>query len=389
MTNVKREEGINWLAVDVIGKSDPGLTSLKMADTLKELPDEARPLRALIMSPAAETIVEERIEASKTADKCQKSYKFWGRLAVLATLIGASVGIVWVIQDAFTGFKAEGWQWLFFFEAAIALFGVTVTKRLTRGNFHMRWMRARVTSEQTRRQFFDYICLSPQLADFDTSQRFRVDLLSLQLEYFRRYQLDLQYNYFCLKARTHRRITRFFKTYGLLAGSVGLVAMGAAFPEQLDDEKVLMFFDKEAFLAGVDQIDRIVWLVIAMILPFFQTAMIDLGSLDNNVKNATRYKLMKQHLEGYRGRLDEVRRAAAAGRADVVAAYITEINDLLSHENAEWSEVHQSGRRPQFDAMYRRHEKHLPAKWKQGLRMVGQLGRKSRDFGERQSEGWM
>lgn len=391
MKNIRRDEGINWVAVDVIGESEPSLTSLKAADTLKELPDEARALKALILSPAAETIIEERTTASRTADKCQKQYKFWGRLAVFLTLVGAAVGVVWIIQDAQTGFDPEvsNWQWLLTFEAGIAALGVLITKKLTTGNFHTRWMRARVASEQARRRYFDFVCTSPELADFNAAQRFRVDLLSLQLEYFRRFQLDLQYNYFKQKARSNRRISRFFKTYWFLAGALGIVTLGVAFPEQLSsNDKVLMFLDQDWIAEGVEHVDTMVWLAIALLLPFAQTALFDWGSIDNSSQNTARYRLMQAHLESYREQLPEIRRAAAMGQGEIVTAFIEQVGDLLSHENAEWSEVHQSGHRPKFDVMHKRHERVLPGSWKSGLRIVEHWGRKGTDWVGLEREEW-
>ena len=138
----------------------------------------------------------------------------------------------------------------------------------------------------------------------------------LQLEYFRRFQLDVQLAYYTGRGRQHREESHKsvrLGSYAALATMLGSgLGFGAVAPE----------------LASV------------ALLGVVGAALASLGTnreaLSQDKRNAERYSRTFFALEEIRKDLDRVRRAAVAGDFETVAKFVDAVNDQLSLEHRQW-----------------------------------------------------
>jgi conflict system pore-forming effector with SLATT domain len=203
---------------------------------------------------------------------------------------------------------------------ALALIGVATGGiasmslfRVKEGRLLEDWMTARARAETKRLSYFSYITNS-------SDEPPDPELELLKLEYFRRYQLDLQLAYYKNRRSGHRNSAE--RTLDISAASVlvAAIATGAA--------GVLGALKSEwAALGSVA--------VLGAALQAFAAAR---ESLNQDRRNAERYDHSAQALLGLRERIDEVRHSIAAGSTSVLGEYVGAVQDQLSLEHRQWLE---------------------------------------------------
>ena len=142
----------------------------------------------------------------------------------------------------------------------------------------------------------------------------------LKLEYFRRYQLDLQLAYYKTRRSGHRNSAE--RTLSISAGSVLVAAIASG-------------------AAGVLGALRSEWAALGSLAVFgaaLQAFAAARESLNQDRRNAERYDNTAQALQGLRERLDDVRLGIAAGSASVLGEYVSAVQDQLSLEHRQWLE---------------------------------------------------
>jgi hypothetical protein len=175
-------------------------------------------------------------------------------------------------------------------------------------------MTARARAETKRLSYFSYIAHA-------SAEPLDRQLELLKLEYFRRYQLDLQLAYYKSRRSGHRNSAE--RTLDLSAGAVmvAAIASGAA--------GVLGALSSEWAALGS-------LAVFGAALQAFAAAR---ESLHQDRRNAERYEHSAQALQGLRERLDDVRGGIAAGSPSVLTEYVTAVQDQLSLEHRQWLEA--------------------------------------------------
>jgi hypothetical protein len=63
------------------------------------------------------------------------------------------------------------------------------------------------------------------------------------------------------------------------------------------------------------------------------------STIDNNLRDAARYRLAVGRLARLKGRLPEIRAAAAEGVLPVVQGFVRDLQDVLAAEHREWVEM--------------------------------------------------
>jgi multisubunit Na+/H+ antiporter MnhG subunit len=312
-------------AVEAIGagrKEDYVLAPASHAD---ELAGKAPALAALLRATKIGALAQQFQERDSEAGTAQRRFKdamtrangavlatgVLGALIMAAGIFEAQLGeavmrpalLVLGVGALVTGALAS--MWLF---------------RVREGKLLDAWMTGRARAETARLVYFATLVTSGAPATSNAQ------LGLLKLEYFRRYQLDMQVAYYRERGRQHRETADRTLTLGALAAALGAVASGSA--------GIVAFFDATwASLAALG--------VVGAALAAFAATR---EAANQDRRNAERYGRTLEALESLRGRLDDVRGGVMAGSQNVLEEYVAAVHEQLSLEHREWLEGAESTR---------------------------------------------
>ena len=304
-------------AAGIIGSDSPADYRLTPVEHAERLRISAPKLAAVLTRTGPVELSRQYAEADTEALIAEQTFKRWvirANWAVLATAtVSALLMAVALLADNLGALRQTAL-------IALALIGVATGGiasmslfRVKEGRLLEDWMTARARAETKRLSYFNYIANS---SDGPPDP----ELELLKLEYFRRYQLDLQLAYYKNRRSGHRNSAE--RTLDISAASVlvAAVATGAA--------GVLGALKSEwAALGSVA--------VLGAALQAFAAAR---EALNQDRRNAERYDHSAQALLGLRERLDEVRHSIAAGSTSVLGEYVGAVQDQLSLEHRQWLE---------------------------------------------------
>jgi len=186
--------------------------------------------------------------------------------------------------------------------------------RIREGRLLEKWMTARAGAETARLSYFDKVT---GLQDVDNDSLIPLPLL--QLEYFRRYQLDVERNYYKNRGRDHAAAASKMLTVSSISVALGSVATGLA-----------------GFLGGA--LDSR-WVSIAGV-GTIASALSALASGDEAVgqdrRNEERYGRTQEALDSLAGRLDQVRDSAAADVREPLQEFVAAVHEQISLEHRQW-----------------------------------------------------
>ena len=304
-------------AAGIIGNRSPGDDALSPVEHAEQLSTSAPKLAALLTRSAPVELARQYAEADTEALVAERTFKRWvirANRAVLATatvsallmavaLLAGRLGVLTqtiLIALALTGVATGG-------IASMSLF------RVKEGRLLEDWMTARARAETKRLSYFSYI-VNSSVGPLD------LQLELLKLEYFRRYQLDLQLAYYKARRSGHRNSAE--RTLNISAGSVMVAAIASG-------------------AAGVLGALQSEWAALGSLAVFgaaLQAFAAARESLNQDRRNAERYDNTAQALQGLRERLDDVRLGIAAGSTSVLGEYVSAVQDQLSLEHRQWLE---------------------------------------------------
>jgi SMODS and SLOG-associating 2TM effector domain 1 len=237
----------------------------------------------------------------------------WASAAVLATgVLGASIMVAGILEEA----RDDGdlWPLLLVLGLCALVSGALASMWLFRareGNLVEAWMSGRAHAESARLEYFATLA---RLEDGPSDP----PLGLLKLEYFRRYQLDVQLAYYDQRGRLHRQSADRTLTIGGFAAALAAVASGSA-----------------GIVASIEA----PWAALAA-LGVIGTALAAFAAtreaVNQDRRNAERYGRTLSALEILRGRLDDVRGGVLAGSQSVLEEYVAAVHEQLSLEHREW-----------------------------------------------------
>ena len=316
--NVLRSRDDMLDAAGIIGLGSSGDDRLLPLEHAEQLRTSAPKLAALLTGTGPVELAQQYAEADVEALTAERTFKRWVIRANWAVLATATVSAL-LMAVALLGDSLGGWTQAALI--ALALIGVTTGGiasmslfRVKQGRLLEDWMTARARAETKRLSYFSYIAHA-------SAEPLDRQLELLKLEYFRRYQLDLQLAYYKSRRSGHRNSAE--RTLDLSAGAVmvAAIASGAA--------GVLGALSSEWAALGS-------LAVFGAALQAFAAAR---ESLHQDRRNAERYEHSAQALQGLRERLDDVRGGIAAGSPSVLTEYVTAVQDQLSLEHRQWLEA--------------------------------------------------
>jgi hypothetical protein len=273
-------------------------------------PELARLLRRAELEVAAQRY-EAKDAAALAAQARFRTYAGRARAAVLATGLGAALVLV-------AGGLAETLGEFFRLLLVPSLLVGTVAgglasmwiRRIRDGRLLEAWMTRRAEAESERLRYFELVTGAEPLEE-----------PLLQLEYFRRYQLDVQRAFYATRGARHqadaeRALSR--SSLGMAVGGIGTLLAGSL----------------SAIVAPV-------WATLAGVGLVSQAA----GSAAENAeataqdrRNAERYGRTRDALDQLYALLDRVRLATAADDLKPLHSFVESVHEQLSLEHRQWLE---------------------------------------------------
>jgi hypothetical protein len=328
-------------AISALGAEDTGRDwELRPLDHAAGLPKEAGSLRRILERPEVQAIMTQYLRFDREAVTAQRRYKRASQIAIWARLGAIAVGALFLLPALATAKPgatlyqlAIGVQYLCLMLAF--LFSALMNYR----RLFPRWMEARAKAELARRSLFEFVAEADEEAKAG-----ELSALPLQLEYFRKYQLDVQSNYYRHRGAQHEKAagkTRFalklFYALSALAAApvlfvlLGLFGIKLPFGEWLDKGLLVFGIIASGLFASVFAISQV--------------------NLDE--RNAARYAIAGQNLDYLREHeLEHAREAAARGDKAAVVAFIKAMHQLISAEHQEWVLLKETVLRPEKAAYF-------------------------------------
>lgn len=304
-------------AAGIIGVDSPNDYRLSPVEHAEQLRASAPKLAAVLTSTAPVELARQYAEADTEALVAERTFKRWvirANWAVLATATVSALLMAAALLESTLGALTQTIL-IVLALAGVATGGIASMSlfRVKEGRLLEDWMMARARAETKRLSYFSYIA-NASVGPVDPQ------LELLKLEYFRRYQLDLQLAYYKSRRSRHRNSAE--RTLDISAASVLVAAIASG-------------------AAGVLGALRSEWAALGSLAVFgaaLQAFAASREALNQDRRNAERYDNTAQALQGLRERLDDVRLGIAAGSTSVLSEFVGAVQDQLSLEHRQWLE---------------------------------------------------
>jgi hypothetical protein len=304
-------------AVAAIGEGRPDDFVLAPTTHAAELAGNAPAMAALLRTAKIATLARQYERRDRDAGDAQTRFKkamFRANAAVLATgVIGALIMVAGIVEQRFD--DTDLWPLLLVLGLGALVSGALASMwlfRVREGHLVEAWMTERAQAESARLEYF------ATLVKAETAEPSALPLGLLKLEYFRRYQLDVQLAFYDRRGRQHRQSADRTLALGGFAAALAAVASGSA---------------------GIAASIEAPWAALAA-FGVVGTALAAFAATREGVnqdrRNAERYGRTLSALEILRGRLDDVRAGVLAGSQDVLEEYVAAVHEQLSLEHREW-----------------------------------------------------
>jgi SMODS and SLOG-associating 2TM effector domain 1 len=308
-------------AAQVIGAGRPDDYLLLPSEHAEELRAAAPKLAALLTRSAPMESARQYAEADAEAVAAEATFKRWVGRANWTVLVTATVSAglmaVGLLADRLGGLTRPLLGALALVGVATGAFASMALFRVKEGRLLEDWLTARARAETKRLSYFTGL-IEESASPID------IDLELLKLEYFRRYQLDLQIAYYRARRTDHRRSAE--RTLNIAAWSLLLAAIASG-------------------TAGILGAGETEWAALGSLAVFgaaLQAFAAAREATNQDRRNAERYERSAVALQGLRERLDDVRGGIAAGSGSVLVEYVAAVQDQLSLEHRQWLEAAES-----------------------------------------------
>ena len=307
---------------EIIGRQTDDDWKIEPTRHAENLRDTAAPLAAILESSKVSTEARRYERSDKEAVGFQNQYKTLVSRANFSVFLSSALSAFVLAANGL--FPAEDNPRRV---VAVVAFGVAAVvcaglakMWLTQAEgtqLFERWMESRAMAETMRLGYFRLVAtMRPGMAGMPAKEGPPIELL--QLEYFRRFQLDVQLGYYAGRGKQHVEAS---------AGTVRLSGY-AALATMLGSGLAAGFGAVVIELASLAALG-----VVGAALASFAA---NREALSQDKRNAERYRRTLFSLEEINKDLDRVRRAAAAGDREMVAKFVDAVNDELSVEHRQW-----------------------------------------------------
>ncbi len=329
-----------------IGQNQQGNYRMGQLDAhIDALSQDGEQLRGILASKNVRTDFELYEHYDHLANRAQRQFKRCYRAVffiLLVTLAVSAAALAWPMSP-----HIEAWlqPLATMFVSLCLIVSLGAAWRLGRVGHYEQWQKHRANSEFLRRKHFENV-LDERAAEQDGE----IPLTLLKLEYFRRYQAELQYAYHMERGKQHERratIARSFLSFCLLLAIAWAIVLFLSFLSALLEQGAFPDIVPNWIVNSLSSLQSIeTWnldalgLLIAVAVSIFYGLLMIATRLDDNIRNAARYTIVRENFEHLLGRpLNEARVAACPGNHqahDAVRHYIAEVHSIMSNELADW-----------------------------------------------------
>ena len=322
-------------AIAAIGADQPTDWQLKPELHVNALGAGTEPLKRVLAQPELAAIIATFQSADEKASKAQTFYKRLARLSAWTGFGGAMLGslvlvAVAALPHAMVLTIAAALQALLLFTSLGSSLLIGTLKPFEA------WMEKRAEAENARALLFNDVVSAPAANDAEAGT-----LLALQLEYFRRFQLDVQRLYYHGRGAQHAAAARRAWWWRLFAF---LLIATAAFPVfwSVQDSMALPWL--AALPHRTDLLQR-TFLCLGILAAALQGLLAGYAVMSLDERNAARYRSTAENLDALSDRpLEEARSAAAEGNSpggyaaarERVLAFVALVQEQISAEHREW-----------------------------------------------------
>jgi len=303
----------------IIGKQGPKDYELKAAEHAANLEKEAPSLAAHLRSSRLRAAESAFDEADKTASFSRKHFE---RLATAANWLVFFTACVPAATMAAGTLGAPASLVVLLGSVGFVLAGIgTAVFFVVRQGQRLRvWLDSRARAEAYRHEYFALATEVPQGGDPTPTPE--LPLALFQLEYFRRYQLEMQISFFSERGSEFRKAFDRWTLFGGVGAGLGVVANGLA----------------AIFSASFGSN----WAALASMA----VVAVAMTSLSNSTEGifrfgtlSDRYAETKEALKRVSGRTDEVAQAVLAQGRAPLQQLVGAVHEILSVENKQWIEI--------------------------------------------------
>ncbi len=319
-------------AIKAIGHAGAMDWDLKPETHAASLPEAAGPLKRILEGAILKDIINAYNQSDTTAKAAQTHYKRLARIAALTSFAAVVLGGI-LLLPRHAPIPAYILTTASIIQVSLLVCSFVSSLTLAFSKPFNAWMHARAEAETARIGLFNAV-----LAADEQPRSGELDLLPLQLEYLRRYQLNVQRAYYKLRGAQHARAVKragLIRIFGLLLVALAAVplALRVIGPELTPEilQPVATYFSKSPEAA-----QRIV-LAMSVVGGALQGALAAYALMSQDERNAARYLDTSQNLEDLAGRpLDEARAAASENDRESVLAFAALLHEQISSEHREW-----------------------------------------------------
>ncbi len=324
------DQSITQLAIEAVGEDQPCSDwKLKTQQHIARLGTGSERLAQVLLSAPVQSVMQRYEASDEAAIKAQTSYKsvLWTRAAVVIGL-AAALAAIFILGN-------------FLVAMLLGAFGgivLVATLFLKRRSFED-WWKNRHEAELRRVRLFDLVFEDPKQAASQVGTG--LDILPLQLEYFRRYQLDVQLRYYCERAEKLRRgntgVIRgtllIFVLSAIGYGAIALIGLVSIWEETSPNLPVWLEWAAQFDEVGMRGYMPVLLALAVLALAVF-AVLTGIRMIGREARLAEEYAKMCERLQKFAAHdLALARAAAADGDAEAVDAFVRKVHALMVKEH--------------------------------------------------------
>ena len=318
-----------------------------LADQIRALAPEAGPLARILQNPQIAGTLARQKAFDRKAVEARRSYDCTWLAILLLVFVTALIRLDALLAPdtliGMLGTSKRQAEWLvtllIYLSLVLTLF---LAWRLGARRHYDVWNEARGAAEYLRRQVFEIVMKAPE-----SSRAGELPVLPLKLEYFRRYQLDIQETYHTLRARQYEGVARWARR--LIVPFAAVVAIWVLFlvaellsslGEQGPLPAALPVLAYRAS-AGLQHFSSyygdIGWLLAGVLMALIYGLAFLVTTLLSSVRNAARFAHARDNMVYLRASgLEKARQSAAAGDEIAVRDFVHRVHSSMSAELNDW-----------------------------------------------------